>query len=131
MDSSRCGYFIKNGCRYLMSLYGRRKLLLVQEQSKNISTREHACYGVNDSFPTRERYKPVMNYRYARIKPPMLHFFDHPGLGNFFNPLKETERCLLFPDLRVILCANVSVKSPDRQEASLAKRPLPALNLSV
>src|ERR1700730_7509144 len=65
MDSSRRRYFIENGCCYFVFLYGGRKFLVVQEERKNISIREHACYGVDYPFATGQRDKPMMNYGYA------------------------------------------------------------------
>jgi hypothetical protein len=65
MDSSRCGYFIKNRCCYFKFLYGGRQFPLVQEESKNISIWKHAGYGVDYPFATSQRDKPMVNYRYS------------------------------------------------------------------
>ena len=65
MHSSRRGYFIENGCCYFVFLYGGRKFLLVQEESKNISIWKHAGYGVDYPFATSQRDKPMVNYRYS------------------------------------------------------------------
>src|ERR1700737_541829 len=65
MDSSRRRYFIENGCCYFVFWYGGRKFLVVQEERKNISIREHACYGVDYPFATGQRDKPMMNYGYS------------------------------------------------------------------
>ena len=67
MDSPGCRYFIENGCCYFMLLDSGRKFPVVPEESKNVCTRKHGRYGVNDSFATGERDKPVMDYRYPHV----------------------------------------------------------------